>query len=104
MAGSPVGSPVSGTRAWRWMIDAPASAAAMDCSAISSGVMGSAGDMVGVCADPVIAQVMITFFAISCSLKLLYVSWAMWPDALSIRSEEHTYELQSLMRISYTRF
>src|SRR3546814_4441221 len=84
MAGSPVGSPVSETRAWRWMIDAPASAAAMDCSAISSGVMGSAGDMVGVCADPGIAQAMITLFAISCSLELLYVSCAMWPDALAI--------------------
>ena len=39
---------------------APASAAAMDSAAIWSGVMGRWGVMVGVCTDPVTAQVMIT--------------------------------------------
>ena len=39
-AGSGVGSPVSGLRACRWMMAAPASAAAIDWAAISSGVIG----------------------------------------------------------------
>ena len=38
--GSGVGSPVSGSRACRWMIAAPASAAAIDSAAICSGVIG----------------------------------------------------------------
>ena len=39
-AGSGVGSPVSGSRACRWMIAAPASAASIEDRAISSGVIG----------------------------------------------------------------
>ena len=39
-AGSGVGLPSFGSRACRWMMAAPASAAAIDCSAISAGVMG----------------------------------------------------------------
>ena len=39
---------------------APASAAAMACSAIWSGVIGRASDMVGVWIAPVTAQVMMT--------------------------------------------
>ena len=40
VAGSAVGAPVSGLRACRWMMEAPASAAPIDCAAISSGVTG----------------------------------------------------------------
>src|SRR5882757_7674523 len=61
MCGSPVGLPSSGTRAWRCRTAAPAIAASIDCSAICSGVMGSASDIVGVWAEPVTAQVIITF-------------------------------------------
>ena len=39
-SGSGVGLPSIGSRACRWMMAAPASAAAMDCSAISCGVIG----------------------------------------------------------------
>jgi hypothetical protein len=42
------------------MIAAPASDAAMDSRAISSGVIGRYGVMVGVWTEPVTAQVMIT--------------------------------------------
>ena len=41
-------------------MEAPASAAAMASSAISLGVRGKCYDMVGVCIDPVTAQVMMT--------------------------------------------
>ncbi|CCD02470.1 protein of unknown function (plasmid) [Azospirillum baldaniorum] len=61
-AGSGVGCPVRGSRACRWRIAAPASAAPTPCSTISSGVTGSASDMVGVWIDPVNAQLMMTFF------------------------------------------
>ena len=47
---------------------APASAAAMDCSAISDGVNGRCGDIVGVWIDPVAAHVMITFFCFAAML------------------------------------
>ena len=47
-AGSGVGRPSFGSRACRCRIEAPASAAAMDCAAISSGVNGRASDIVGV--------------------------------------------------------
>jgi hypothetical protein len=62
------GRPVSGLRACRWTIAAPASAAPIAASAICSGVIGRCGDMVGVWIAPVIAQVMMTllFFAMSC--------------------------------------
>ena len=62
-AGSGVGSPVSGLRACRWMIAAPASAASMLACAICSGVIGSASDMLGVWIAPVMAQLMITLSA-----------------------------------------
>ena len=47
-SGLGVGLPSSGFRAWRWMMVAPASAASIDCSAISDGVNGRCGDIVGV--------------------------------------------------------
>ena len=58
--GSGVGWPFCGSRACRWMMEAPASAAAMDCSAISFGVIGRYSDMEGVWMAPVTAQVMMT--------------------------------------------
>src|SRR3546814_7697573 len=76
------------------MIAGPASAAAMDCSAISSGVSGSADDMVGVCADPVIAQVMITFFAMSCSVKLLCARGPSGPGAIIDRTVARSAKLK----------
>ena len=39
-AGSGVGRPSLGSRAWRWMIEAPASAASIESRAIWSGVIG----------------------------------------------------------------
>ncbi len=59
-AGSGVGSPVSGSRACRWMIAAPASAASMLLCAICSGVIGRCSDMLGVWIAPVTAQLMMT--------------------------------------------
>jgi hypothetical protein len=46
------------------MIAAPAFAAAIDSSAISFGVIGRCGVIVGVWMDPVTAQVMITFLGL----------------------------------------
>ena len=54
------GLPVSGLRACRCTIAAPASAAPMAASAISSGVIGRCGDIDGVWMAPVTAQVMMT--------------------------------------------
>src|SRR5581483_9781711 len=54
------GWPSRGSRACRWTIAAPASAAPIAASAISLAVIGRCGDMVGVWIDPVTAQVMIT--------------------------------------------
>ena len=54
------GRPVSGLRACRWTIAAPASAAPTAASAISSGVTGRCGDIEGVWMAPVTAQVMMT--------------------------------------------
>ena len=59
-SGSGVGRPSFGSRACKWRIEAPASAAATPSAAISSGVIGRCGDMVGVWIDPVTAQVMMT--------------------------------------------
>jgi hypothetical protein len=59
-SGSWVGRPSSGSRACRWRIAAPASAAPIAASAISSGVTGRWGDMDGVWIEPVTAQVMMT--------------------------------------------
>ena len=61
-AGSGVGRPSSGSRACRCRIAAPASAAPIAWLAMSSGVTGSAADMVGVWMPPVMAQLMMTFF------------------------------------------
>src|SRR5690606_9002994 len=58
------GWPVSGLRACRWTMAAPASAAPMAASAISSGVTGRAGDIEGVWMAPVTAQVMMTLRAV----------------------------------------
>ena len=46
-------------------MEAPASAAAMASSAISLGVRGKCSDMVGVCIDPVTAQVMMTLLSLA---------------------------------------
>src|SRR3954453_12165700 len=56
------GCPVSGSRACRCRMEAPASAAAIAWSAISSGVIGRYSDIDGVWIAPVTAQVMITLF------------------------------------------
>src|SRR5882762_5906231 len=56
--GSCVGRPSAGSRACRCTIAAPACAAPIAASAISSGVMGRWGDIVGVWISPVTAQVM----------------------------------------------
>ena len=58
ISGSCVGRPSLGSRACRWRMVAPACAASIACSAIWSGVTGSASDMVGVWIEPVIAQLM----------------------------------------------
>src|SRR5688572_3731504 len=60
-SGSWEGLPFCGSRAWRWTTAAPASAAPIAPSAISSGVMGRYGDIEGVWIAPVTAQVMMTF-------------------------------------------
>src|SRR5438552_11102650 len=59
-SGSGVGRPSFGSRACRCRIAAPASAAAIASRAISSGVSGRCGLIVGVWIDPVTAQVMTT--------------------------------------------
>src|SRR5215510_15983938 len=59
--GSGVGRPSFGSRACRWMIAAPAFAAAIDSSAICFGVIGRCGVIVGVWIEPVTAHVFITF-------------------------------------------
>src|SRR5256885_7051273 len=59
-SGSCVGRPSFGSRACRCTIAAPAFAAPMAASAISSGVIGRCGDMVGVWIEPVTAHVMMT--------------------------------------------
>src|SRR6478735_9470677 len=56
------GAPVFGSRACKCTIAAPASAAPMVASAISSGVTGKCGDIDGVWIEPVMAQVMMTLF------------------------------------------
>ena len=58
--GSWSGKPSEGRRAWRWTTAAPASAAPIAASAISSGVIGRCGDIEGVWIAPVTAQVMMT--------------------------------------------
>ena len=60
-SGSGVGCPVSGSRACRCRIAAPASAAPMALSAIWSGVIGRRGDCDGTWIEPVMAQVTMTF-------------------------------------------
>src|SRR3970040_1504075 len=59
--GSGVGRPSLGSRACRWMIAAPAFAAAIDSSATCFGVIGKCGVIVGVWIEPVAAQVMKNF-------------------------------------------
>ena len=66
-SGSCAGLPSSGARACRWTIAAPAAAAPMALSAISSGVIGRCGDIVGVWIAPVIAQVMMTLRSVTAS-------------------------------------
>src|SRR5712691_6576896 len=59
-SGSCVGLPSFGLRACRCTIAAPALAAPIAPAAISSGVTGRCGDMLGVWIEPVTAQVMMT--------------------------------------------
>src|SRR5689334_3098907 len=59
-AGSLVGLPSCGLRAWKCRIAAPAFAASTDCVIICSAVTGRCGDMDGVSVEPVTAQVMMT--------------------------------------------
>src|SRR5438874_10228902 len=59
-SGSWVGRPSFGSRACRCTMAAPALAAAIAACAISSGVIGRCGDMLGVWIEPVTAQVMMT--------------------------------------------
>jgi len=66
------GFPVWGSRAWRWIIAAPASAAPTAASTISSGVIGKWGDIEGVWIAPVTAQVMIT---LPLGASKLFKSW-----------------------------
>jgi hypothetical protein len=53
------GNPDIGSLTWRWIIDAPASAASKEASAISSGVTGRCGVWLRVVWLPVTAQVII---------------------------------------------
>ena len=67
------GAPVFGSRACKCTIAAPASAAPMADSAISSGVTGKCGDIDGVWIEPVMAQVMMTLFGFATFLPLSFV-------------------------------
>ena len=62
------GFPVFGSRAWTCTKAAPASAAPIAASAISSAVIGKYGDIEGVWIAPVTAHVMMTlrFLAMAC--------------------------------------
>src|SRR5687768_9260158 len=60
-AGSLVGRPSCGSRAWKCRMAAPALAASTDCSIICSAVTGRCGDIDGDRVEPVTAQVMMTF-------------------------------------------
>src|ERR1044072_8728488 len=60
-----LGLVVLGSRTWMWTIAAPALAASRQELAICSGVTGTAGLRPGVSAEPVTAQEIITFLAIS---------------------------------------
>src|SRR5215510_4950812 len=70
MFGSGLGRPSLGSRACRCRMAAPAWAASIACSAIWSGVIGNASDMVGVWIEPVTAQVMITLLDFSAIHRL----------------------------------
>jgi hypothetical protein len=56
-----LGRAVSGSRTWMCTMEAPALAASMDDCAICCGVTGTAGFLLGVSADPVMAHEIITF-------------------------------------------
>ena len=72
-SGSWVGRPVSGSRACRWTMAAPASTAATASAAIWSGVTGRCGDMLGVWMEPVTAQVTITLRAAFLGVVMLFL-------------------------------
>ncbi len=65
------GLPSFGLRACRWTTAAPASAAPMAASAISSAVIGRCGDIDGVWIEPVTAQVMMTLRAFAMGVSSL---------------------------------
>src|ERR1700730_10228838 len=64
------GLPVSGLRACRWTIAAPALAAPIEASAIWSGVTVREGDIDGVWMAPVIAHEMMIFWVLAMLLRL----------------------------------
>src|SRR5512134_1814827 len=79
------GLPVAGSRACRWMMAAPASAAPIAASAISDAVTGRYGDIDGVWIEPVTAQVIIA----------LRAAMALLPLACGVRFSANTAELPS---------
>src|SRR5882672_7634820 len=90
--GSCVGRPSAGSRACRCTIAAPALAAPIAPSAISSGVIGRCGDIVGVWMAPVTAQVMMTL-PCAAAMELLLL------DGLDL-----LHRLGELLRVSIPEF
>jgi hypothetical protein len=71
------------------MIAAPASAASIDCRAISSGVIGKASDIVGVWIDPVTAQEMITLVRLATVIQSFRLSQRLsWSIAHGMSNSE----------------
>src|SRR5215471_8207431 len=60
-----LGSVVCGSRTWIWTIAAPALAASIEDCAICAGVTGTAGFLLGLSAEPVTAQEMMTLRCIA---------------------------------------
>src|SRR4051812_34220253 len=102
-SGSGVGRPVSGWRACRCRIAAPASAAPTACSAISAGVMGRCGVSDGTWIAPVTAQLMIVFFCLRAIGSDLRGFWGDRPAEPRLRELDHLArdegELQRGLRI-----
>src|SRR5688572_17852623 len=87
-AGSCVGLPSAGLRACRCTIAAPACAAPIAASAISSGVTGRYGDMLGVWIEPVTAQVMMTLPCAAAIVDSRHIHGAASPMKIEIRRVE----------------
>src|SRR6478735_1675608 len=88
-SGSCVGRRSFGSRACRCTIAAPARAASIAAFAISSGVIGRWGDMVGVWIEPVTAHVMMT---LPCAAAIV--------ECLAERNQERTHEAGNSRRIA----